>query len=113
LLPEPEAPGLFRADLLQATVPFSFELLPTELNIYKLAHLLLFTLIGYLLISRRPYETPIGIQVGIIGLFALATESMQVLATSRAGSLSDVLIDLSGVCCGLLAAAAVRHRYDQ
>lgn len=113
LLPEREVPGPFRADLLQAAAPFNFELLPTELSIYKLTHLLLFALIGYLLISRRPYEIPIKTQIGIIALFALATESMQVLASGRGGSLSDVLIDLFGACCGLLAAVTVRYRYDQ
>jgi len=112
LLPTSEAPGPFRADLLQDSVPFSFELLPTELNIYKLAHFLLFALMGYLLISRRSYGTPIWVQVGIIGLFALATESMQVLTSGRDGRLSDVLIDLSGVCCGMLAATVMRRCYD-
>lgn len=113
LLPETEEPGIFRADFLQAAAPFRFELLPTELNIYKLAHFLLFALIGYLLISRRPYGVPISAQIGIIGLFALATESMQVLASGRGGNLSDVLIDLFGACCGLLAAAAIQRHYCQ
>lgn len=107
LLPETEVPGPFRVDLLPATVPFSFELLPTELGIYKLAHFLLFTLIGYLLISRRMYGIPISMQVGITSLFALATESMQALASGRGGKLSDVLIDLCGVLAGMLVAAAM------
>jgi hypothetical protein len=112
LLPEREERGPFRADL-QTAAPFRYELLPTDLNIYKLAHLSLFALIGYLLISRRPYGIPITAQIGIIALFALATESMQVLASGRDGSLSDVLIDMIGVSCGLLAAAAIQRHYWQ
>ncbi len=112
LLSEREAQGPFRVDL-QTASPFRYELLPTDLNIHKLAHLLLFAAIGYLLIARRPYRIPISAQIGIIGLFALATESMQVLASGRDGSLSDVLIDLIGVCCGLLAAAAIQRHYGQ
>jgi VanZ family protein len=46
-------------------------------------------------------------------LFALAIESMQVLASGRDGSLSDVLIDLFGTYCGLLAAAAIQHHCGQ
>lgn len=109
LLPETEVPGSFRADLLPATVPFSLELLPTELDIYKIAHFLLFAFIGYLLIARQTFEKHTGIQVGIAGLFALATESMQSLASGRGGKLSDVLIDLCGIFVGLLFAVTVRH----
>lgn len=107
LLPETETQGQSSIDILHAAIPFRFALLPIELDIYKLAHLLLFSLIGYLLISLRPYAVSIKIQIAMTGLFALATESMQVLAFGRSGSLSDVLIDLSGVSCGLLTAAAV------
>jgi len=109
---EREAQGPFRADLRVAP-PFRYALLPSELNIYKLAHLLLFAVIGYLLVFQRPYGIPISAQFGIIALFALATESMQVLASGRNGSLSDVLIDLFGACCGLLVAAAIHRHYCQ
>lgn len=112
LLPEREAQGPYRADLRVAE-PFRYELLPIELNIHKLAHFALFAAIGYLLIARRPYRIPIGAQIGIVGLFALATEAMQVLASGRDGSLNDVLIDLFGACCGLLAAAAVQRHGRQ
>lgn len=113
LQPERDAPGQFRADLLQAAVPLRLDLLPTELNTYKLSHLLLFALIGYLLIPRRPYGMPIRAQIGMIALFALTTESMQVLASGRDASLSDVLINLFGACCGLLAAAVIQRHYSQ
>jgi hypothetical protein len=111
LLPPRETPGPFRADFFSVAVPFRFDLLPSELNIYKLVHLLLFALIGFLLITRRPYGIPIRVQIGIIALFALATEAMQILASGRGGSLSDVLIDLFGVSCGLLAAAILQRHY--
>lgn len=110
LLPDPEVPEPFRADLLPASVPFSFELLPTELDVYKLAHFLLFALVGYLLIARRAHGTPHSIQVGITSLFALATESMQALASGRGGKLSDVLIDLCGVLTGMLVAGILSRR---
>ena len=113
LLPETETFEPFNADLLPATIPFSFELLPTDLDIYKLAHFLLFAAIGYLLIARRPYRIPIWRQAGIVALFALATESMQVLASGRSGSLGDVTIDMFGACCGILIAAAMRRYRDQ
>lgn len=113
LLPKNEALAPFRADLLQTAIPFRFELFPAELNIYKLAHLLLFALIGYLFISKRPYDVPIRAIIGIVALFALATESMQILASGRDGSLGDVLIDLIGTCCGLLAATSLQRHYSQ
>jgi hypothetical protein len=112
LLPETEASEPFNADLLPATIPFRFELLPTDLDIYKLAHFLLFAAIGNLLVAWRPYRIPIWRQAGIIALFALATESMQVLAAGRGGSLGDVVIDMAGACCGMLVAAAMRRRCD-
>lgn len=113
LLPESEAPGFFRDGLLPVTAPFRFELLPTELDIYKLAHFLLFAIVGYLLVALRPYRTPIWMQAGIVTLFALATESMQVLAPGRGGSVGDVLIDTCGTCCGMFIAAVMRHHYNQ
>lgn len=113
LLPETEAPGPFRADLLPATVPFGLELLPTDLGIYKLAHFLLFAIIGYLLIAKRPYAIPVRMQTGMLALLALATETMQVLASGRGGSLGDVVIDMSGVCCGMLIAAIMHHRFGR
>lgn len=111
LLPEGETPAPFRADLLPLTAPFRFELLPAHLDIYKFAHFLLFADIGYLLIARRAYRIiPIWMQSGMVTLFALTTESMQVLASGRGGSLGDVVIDMLGAGCGMFLAAAVRHR---
>ena len=107
LRPESEASGLFRADLLLALAPFRFELLPAELSIYKLAHFLLFAIIGYLLVARRPYAAPVWMQTVMLILFALATESMQVLASGRGGSLGDVVIDMSGACCGMFIAVVI------
>jgi len=104
LLPQAEAPG---ADVLQTFVRFRWDLLPLKLDIYKLAHFLLFAAIGYVLRAMRPFRAPVWMQLWLTGLFGLAVEAAQTLTTGRGGSLGDALIDLAGASAGLVLAATV------
>jgi hypothetical protein len=114
LLPESETLMRFRYEYLPHAVPFDFGILTTDLDIYTLAHFLLFGGIGYLMLAFRPYRMPIRFQIGTIGLFALATEAAQTLATGRGGSFGDVLVDMAGVTVGMLVTRtrAVGSRTD-
>lgn len=110
LLPESEAPGPFRADLLPDSVPFRFDPFPLHMDAYKAAHFLLFAVLGYVLRATRPFHVPAWTQFGLVGLFALATEAMQTLAAGRGGSIEDLLTDVAGVGAGA-ATAVMRSRW--
>lgn len=110
LLPGKGRAGGRLAAAAAGEIPFRFDLLPQVMDVYKLAHLLLFAAVGCLLVARRPYPTPMRVQVGLVALFALATEVLQVLATGRNGNTGDVVLDLAGAGCGMLLAGIVWRR---
>jgi hypothetical protein len=104
LLPESEAPGPFRADLVASAVPFRFDVIADGAEAYKAAHFLFFAVIGWVLRTLRPFNFSLPTQFWIVVLFALATEAAQTLAAGRGGSLGDVFVDSAGVMVGMLVA---------
>lgn len=101
--------SLSGSDIALDTNPFLFELTFPELDIYKLGHFVLFAMLGAVLMVWRPYEAPLMLQGAILSLFALATESVQVLVAGRGGRLSDLLLDISGALAGALIGYAMRR----
>lgn len=111
LLPEQEVAEPFQIDLAPPTIAFDPGLVPHKLDIYKLAHFLLFAAMGWLIAARRPYPGPVWRQACLLVLFALATECLQVFASRRGGSFGDVMIDILGASCGMLIARNAWRRH--
>jgi hypothetical protein len=79
----------------------------TGLHIRKLAHFAEFALLGFLMIpALRTYTRRVAAHISWPLCFGLAVpvldEGLQLLVPGRSGQLTDVLLDSSGSCAGIL-----------
>lgn len=84
----------------------SFNLNPhlPELDIHKVGHFMLFTLLSIAVFGGRPYKKSTASLLAYLVLFALISEVLQLFMDGRTAQLGDVLIDSGGIINGCLIA---------
>lgn len=82
----------------------SFNLNPhlPELDIHKVGHFVLFTLLSIAVFGGRPYKRSIACLLAYLVLFALISEVLQLFMEGRTAQLGDVFIDSGGILNGYI-----------